>query len=120
MSPSHNSSSSGSGLVSPTGVTLTLSGSHDNNSLLAGRQSNCVMAFCFLSIIICLVDIRPGDRHSNYAADMLSSSTPVHREQLPSRSHVSYCSDHVTYCIIHIHNGFVIVDNIYSAVNQLP
>ena len=92
MSPhSRNSSSSGSGLVSPTGVTLTLSGSHDSSSLAAGnRYSNGVMLFCLLSHYVSLSDHRSADRHGNYAAEMLSSSTPVHREQLPSRSHVSH------------------------------
>jgi len=41
MSPTNrNSSSSGSGLISPTNVTLSLAGSHDNTSLLASKQSN--------------------------------------------------------------------------------
>lgn len=37
---SHYSSSSGSGLISPTGVTLSLPGSHDNNLLPFNKQSN--------------------------------------------------------------------------------
>lgn len=76
MSPSRNSSSSGSGLVSPTGVSISLSGSHDNNSLSASSRQN----------------YRSADRHSNYARDMFSSSTPIHHEQLSSRSHVDYPS----------------------------
>ena len=87
-----NSSSSGSGLISPTGVTLSLAGSHDNNSLSAGsRQSNinCCHRWVFLMIEF-LTDYRPTDHYSNHTTHMFTSSTPIHREQFPSKSNVSY------------------------------
>lgn len=55
---------------------------------------------CFLLLMISFVDYRSTDRHSNYARDMFSSSTPIHHEQLSSRSHVSHQSDHVTYLLL--------------------
>ena len=84
-----NSSSSGSGLISPTGVTLSLAGSHDNNFASSiSKQSNCCCCWIFLLVAI-LIEYRHTDHRSNHTTDMFTSSTPIHREQFPSKSNVS-------------------------------